>query len=142
MPQAVGFSPQSFWHEFCSTPFRLIDSKISSLPFRQSARSCWEFTVTDLRFPLWQHPLQEAMLELDHEKATRKIQHAETLVSLRFLEVQNQPNYQEERQALTDALSLLRILKRVRTPAASSVSSSLARRAAVEGTPWHSEPHV
>lgn len=67
--------------------------------------------MSELRFPQWQRPLQELILERDQARLTRKIEDVERLISLRFLRLQNESNCIEERQALTDALSLLRILK-------------------------------
>lgn len=65
-----------------------------------------------LKFPEWQTPLQEVILELDHEKLTEKMQKLETLLSERFQELQRESGSQAEQQALNDALSTLRIIKR------------------------------
>ena len=67
--------------------------------------------MSELKFPQWQHPLQELILERDQTRLTRKIEDVERLISLRFLRLQNESDCLDERQALTDALSLLRILK-------------------------------
>lgn len=67
--------------------------------------------MSELRFPQWQRPLQELILERDQARLTGKIEHVERLISLRFLRLQKEHNCLDERQALTDALSLLRILK-------------------------------
>lgn len=68
--------------------------------------------MAELKFPEWQRALQEAVLECDDERLSCKIQDAERLISLRFLQLQRQQDCLEERQALTDALYLLRLLKR------------------------------
>jgi len=65
-----------------------------------------------LRFPVWQETLRDVILEHDRRTLNRKIENAERLISLRFLLLQQQKDCLEERQALADALQLLRLLKR------------------------------
>lgn len=70
--------------------------------------------MSELRFPDWQRPLQEVILESNHEDLVRKIQVVEKLISVRFLQLQQRSDCLDERQALSDALFLLRLLaKRV-----------------------------
>lgn len=78
--------------------------------------------MSEFKFPQWQGPLQELILERDQDELTRKIKDVERLISLRFLRLQNENNCIDERQALTDALSLLRIVRHYN---ASSIYSSL-----------------
>lgn len=67
--------------------------------------------MSELKFPQWQRPLQELILERDQARLTRKVEDVERLISLRFLRLQRENDCLDERQALTDALSLLRIIK-------------------------------
>ncbi len=85
--------------------------------------------MNELRFPQWQRPLQELILERDHGKLRSKIESVERLISLRFLRLQTESDCLDERQALTDALSLLRIIKHYDMSAAinSSRGSSTER---------------
>ena len=83
--------------------------------------------MSELKFPQWQHPLQDLILERDRRQLTRKIQEVERLISLRFLRLQNETDSLDERQALTDALSLLRIVKHYNTSSIDSLSSSTER---------------
>lgn len=65
-----------------------------------------------LKFPDWQRTLQDAILERDDTTLSRKIESAERLISLRFLQLQDKRDCLDERQALADALYLLRLLRR------------------------------
>jgi hypothetical protein len=67
--------------------------------------------MNELKFPQWQRPLQELLLERDQTRLTRRMEEVERLISIRFLRLQNENDCIDERQALTDALSLLRIVK-------------------------------
>jgi hypothetical protein len=68
----------------------------------------------ELEFPGWQTPLQEAILEFDHKEWPEKIQKVETLISERLQQLSQQSNGLRELQALNDALSTLRVIKRDR----------------------------
>lgn len=68
--------------------------------------------MNELKFPEWQQTIQDAILECDGKTLNEKIENAERLISLRFLRLQRERDCLEERQALADALYLLRILKR------------------------------
>lgn len=72
--------------------------------------------MSELRFPEWQRPLQEVILESNHEDLIRKIQVVEKLVSMRFLQLQHRKDCLDERQALADALILLRLLAKHKAP--------------------------
>lgn len=65
-----------------------------------------------LKFPDWQRTLQDAILERDDTTLSHKIESAERLISLRFLQLQDKRDCLDERQALADALYLLRLLRR------------------------------
>lgn len=67
----------------------------------------------ELKFPEWQASLQEVVLEFDHEKLPGKIQRVETVIFERLQQLsQNGEDHLDERTAIYDALSLLRIIKR------------------------------
>lgn len=70
------------------------------------------FAMDELKFPEWQHTLRDVILERDGKTLNHKIEDAERLISLRLLRLQHEKDSIEERQALTDALYLLRLLKR------------------------------
>jgi hypothetical protein len=67
-----------------------------------------------LKYPSWQGPLQEAILELDRETFVKKIQEVETLMFERLQEMSSDPDHYDERQALSDATTMLRGLKKAR----------------------------
>ncbi|HXN21879.1 MAG TPA: hypothetical protein VOA41_03945 [Candidatus Dormibacteraeota bacterium] len=65
-----------------------------------------------LRFPIWQKPYQEALLELNSKALPLRIAEAEKAISLRSRALAINPDGQQERQALDDALFSLLCLKR------------------------------
>jgi hypothetical protein len=66
----------------------------------------------ELKFPQWQVPLQELILEFDPQKRPEKIQQVETLILERLRQVDHESDSGVEKIALSDALSVVRILKR------------------------------
>jgi hypothetical protein len=68
----------------------------------------------DSRFPDWQAPLQEVILEYDRKKLTEKIQTLETLIFERLQKSVQPSDDASEREALDHALSTLRNIKRDR----------------------------
>lgn len=67
--------------------------------------------MSDLKFPVWQRPYLEALMETDQHKLVRRVEHAETTILSRLQEIQNNSNQRVERQAIEDALSGLKSLK-------------------------------
>jgi len=65
----------------------------------------------ELKYPTWQVPLREAILEFDSKKLDEKIQKVKALIFDRLEKMSSETGHQEERQALADALSMLRVLK-------------------------------
>ena len=65
-----------------------------------------------LKYPSWQGPLQEALLEFDKNMLAQRVALAETAIGERMQALSQESNFSAERQALADALSSLRILKR------------------------------
>jgi hypothetical protein len=71
-----------------------------------------EVDASDLLYPDWQRPLQEALLELDTAKLRGKLDAAESAIFER-LQATSQGGVQHpERVAMEDALSSLRVVKR------------------------------
>jgi hypothetical protein len=69
---------------------------------------------SELKYPSWQRPLREAILEFDRETLTEKIKEVETLVLKRLKEMSSDPDHDDERQALADATTVLCELKKAR----------------------------
>jgi hypothetical protein len=67
---------------------------------------------SELKYPQWQFPCREAILEFDRNRLPGKIRKAEAAVRERLQVLEQRANGQEERQALSDAISTLTILKR------------------------------
>lgn len=69
----------------------------------------------DLKFPQWQIPVQEAILEFNRERLREKIQNVETLIYERLQQLQGKDNGAiDEHQSIHDALEILRVMKRDR----------------------------
>lgn len=66
----------------------------------------------ELKYPEWQRPLQEVILEFDRTKLPEKLQKVETLIFDRAQQLRQTNHGQIETQALDDALVVLRVIKR------------------------------
>jgi hypothetical protein len=69
-------------------------------------------TDEDIRYAEWREPYQQALLELDQTKLSERIAVAKTSISNRLRAIAGSSNHHAERQAIDDALSSLRVLKR------------------------------
>jgi hypothetical protein len=69
-------------------------------------------TDDNIRYAEWREPYQQALLELDQKKLSERIAAAETAISNRLRAIDGDSNHHAERQAIDDALSSLRVLKR------------------------------
>jgi hypothetical protein len=78
----------------------------------------------ELKYPLWQQPLQEALIEFDPQKMRVKMQKAEATIYDRLQTLVDGEHSVEEREALSAGLSTLRTLKRDK-----SLASYESRRA-------------
>ena len=67
---------------------------------------------SELKYPEWQGPLQELILEFNREKLPGKIQNVETLISKRLQQLRDEMDGRAEIQAINDGLAVLRIIKR------------------------------
>jgi hypothetical protein len=68
----------------------------------------------ELKFPWWQAPLQELIVEFDRERLTEKIQRVERLISERLQQPFQSIEDHSEREALNHGLFILRMIKRDR----------------------------
>lgn len=66
----------------------------------------------DLKYPEWQTPLQELILEFDPEKLPERIQKVEILIFERLQQLHGESDGRAEHEALNDALTIVRGIKR------------------------------
>ena len=71
-------------------------------------------TDGQLRFPQWQAPLQDLILEFDSIKLEEKTRAVEALLFERIRQLDLESDGRDEKMALRDALSIIRIMKRDR----------------------------
>ena len=64
-----------------------------------------------MRYPEWQGPFQEALLEIDREKLQSKMMKAEEAIFERLQQLAGSSDSEAERQAIADANAALRVLK-------------------------------
>jgi len=64
-----------------------------------------------MRYPEWQGPFQEALLEIVREKLQSKMMKAEEAIFQRMQQLAGTSDSEAERQAIEDAISALRVLK-------------------------------
>lgn len=67
--------------------------------------------MTELQFPNWQGPLQEAILEFDPREFSEKARQVEYLIFERLLELEQSNDGHTERSAIADGLSILKQIK-------------------------------
>ena len=68
-------------------------------------------TCEELKYPGWQKPLQEVILEFDREKIEKKALNAEAVIVRRLRELRESPETKDEREAIRYGLSLLKSIK-------------------------------
>ena len=66
----------------------------------------------ELKYPKWQGEFQESMVELDREKLCEKMKKFENAVFVRLKELASSSDHRNEREAIADAASTLRLLKK------------------------------
>jgi hypothetical protein len=66
----------------------------------------------ELKYPGWQAPLQDLILEFDCEKVLEKIQKVEKLIFERLHQLRQGSDGHSERDAINGALFIIRNLKR------------------------------
>jgi hypothetical protein len=67
--------------------------------------------VSKLKYPEWQTPYEEALLESDKKKLEAKIHLAEWKIFRRLQTISADSNHHEEKAAIADAISTLSALK-------------------------------
>lgn len=72
----------------------------------------FEQKVNDLKYPDWQTPLRDALLEFDKDKLKQRLTDVETAIYNRQQALSTSADSRDERQAIEDALVTLRVLKR------------------------------
>ena len=65
-----------------------------------------------LKFPEWQVPLQDLILEFDSKKLGEKVQKVETVIFERQQQLYQGSDGRAEREALNDGLNIIRVIKR------------------------------
>ena len=68
--------------------------------------------MTDWKFPEWRQPYQEALLEYDKTALRTKVLRAEDAIGTRLRQLQESSDSHAEREAIENALSVLRCLRR------------------------------
>ena len=73
-------------------------------------------TVDDggMKYPSWQVPLQNVIVESDSERLHQRIQVVEVLIFARFQQLRQESDAQNELDAINDAFSILRKIKHER----------------------------
>ena len=67
--------------------------------------------TNDLKFPEWQEPYLEALMETDERKLVERVKLAESAILMRLRAIQSHSDM-TEKQAIEDALNGLTVLKR------------------------------
>jgi hypothetical protein len=70
------------------------------------------FPSPEILYPDWQNEYVAALFEFDSEKLLERVKAAETAIFDRLQAISQSPDSQAERQAIDDALTALRFLKR------------------------------
>ncbi len=68
--------------------------------------------MDDLKYPEWQEPFRQALLEANRKKLNERLSWVETAIVKRMDAILDNPAHRDECQAIRDALSTIRILKR------------------------------
>jgi hypothetical protein len=113
-------SPQERWKQRRGQNNRKQQVEAASFAFAEEKRkegltmqpSKETKTDEDIRYAEWREPYQQALLEFDQKKLRERIAVAETSISNRLRAIAGSSNHHVERQAIDDALSSLRALKR------------------------------
>lgn len=68
--------------------------------------------MDDLKYPEWQEPFRQALLEVNRVELQKQLRAVETAIAERLQSIANDPAQKDECQSISDALSTIRILKR------------------------------
>ena len=80
-----------------------------------SSDSLWCHSSSALRYPEWQRPFQDALLELDSKKLDKCVEDAETAIYERLEEVWEMSESRDgetEREVMAGAICALKVIKR------------------------------
>ena len=66
----------------------------------------------EILYPTWQHEYQAALVELDREKLSQRVEAAEAAIFKRLQQISQNSDHHTERNVIEDALASLRALKR------------------------------
>jgi hypothetical protein len=66
----------------------------------------------ELKFPEWQEPLRDVILEFDPEQLREKLPKVEMLIFERLQQLRYGPDGHDEEEAINDALRVLQMLRR------------------------------
>jgi hypothetical protein len=77
----------------------------------EALRSTGRTMTNDLKFPKWQQPYLEALMETDEQKLVKRVKLAESAILMRLRAIQSDSDT-VEKQAIEDALNGLTVLKR------------------------------
>lgn len=67
---------------------------------------------SELLYPAWQTEYQSAVVEADPHLLVKRIEEAESAIMKRLEAIADNADHYDERRAIEDALSTLRVLKR------------------------------
>ena len=90
---------------------RPFHSEMAAQPSPVIPRSQGEHSMDAMRYPEWQGPFREALLEIDREELQTKMMKAEEAIFVRLQQLAGSSDSEAERQAIADAISALRVLK-------------------------------
>ena len=71
-----------------------------------------DYPSPKIPYPDWQNEYQAALVELDRKKLPERVAASETTIFNRLQVISQSSDHQAERQAIEDALTALRFLKR------------------------------
>jgi hypothetical protein len=80
-----------------------------------SSDSLWRHSSSTLRYPEWQRPFQDALLEVDPKKLDKCVEDAETAIYERLeelCEMSESRDGETEREVIASAICALKVIKR------------------------------
>jgi hypothetical protein len=80
-----------------------------------STDSIWRHSSFALRYPEWQRPFQDALLEVDPKKLDKCVEDAETAIYERLeelCEMRESRDGETEREVIASAICALKVIKR------------------------------
>jgi hypothetical protein len=88
------------------------DGRLARRALEMGSQAVENYITDSFPYPEWQKLCQEALVELDHDRLRERIAAAEAAIVHRMNAMQGAPVSRAERQAIDDALAILRMLKR------------------------------